>query len=81
VAAAAAVPVFASAASAAPARGTVIVGRGTGHESVAIMVEGNTISADYYGTFTAGGPVTARGAQHNRFEDVTSAFGSSPAHP
>jgi nitrous oxidase accessory protein NosD len=45
---------------------------------LAITVEGNTISADYYGIFTAGGPVTVRGAQHNRFQRVTSPFGSSP---
>jgi nitrous oxidase accessory protein NosD len=45
---------------------------------LAITVEGNTISADYYGIFTAGGPVTVRGAEHNRFERVTSPFGSSP---
>src|ERR1700761_7200271 len=45
---------------------------------LAITVEGNTISADYYGIFTAGGPVTVRGAGHNHFERVTSPFGSSP---
>ena len=45
---------------------------------LAITVEGNTISDDYYGIFSAGGPVTVRGAQHNRFQGVTSPFGSSP---
>ena len=45
---------------------------------LAITVEGNTISGDYYGIFTAGGPVTVRGADHNRFQGVTSPFGSSP---
>jgi hypothetical protein len=45
---------------------------------LAITVEGNTISGDYYGIFTAGGPVTVRGAGHNRFQHVTSPFGSSP---
>jgi len=80
VAAAAAAPVFASGQPrTGPGHGDR--GPGTYHESVAITVEGNTISADYYGIFTAGGPVTVRGAQHNCFEDVTSAFGSSPTHP
>ena len=45
---------------------------------LAITVAGNTISGDHYGIFTAGGPVTVRGASHNRFSDVTSPFGSSP---
>ena len=45
---------------------------------LAITVEGNTISDDFYGIFTAGGPVTVHGADRNRFEHVTSPFGSSP---
>jgi hypothetical protein len=97
VAAAAAVPVFASAASAAPATASrpAAGAFGSGVTPVYVAPAGragaagqscasaayasiHTISADYYGIFTAGGPVTVRGAQHNRFQGVTSPFGSSP---
>jgi nitrous oxidase accessory protein NosD len=45
---------------------------------LAITVEGNAISGDHYGIFTAGGPVTVHGANRNLFDHVTSPFGTSP---
>ena len=45
---------------------------------LAITVEGNTISGDHFGIFTAGGPVTVHGADQNHFQHVTSPSGSSP---
>lgn len=45
-----------------------------------IVVAGNTIFDNYYGIFTAG-PVTVKGAKHNRFIHVNRRFGSYPTYP
>jgi nitrous oxidase accessory protein NosD len=45
---------------------------------LAITVRGNVISADNFGIFTAGGPVTVQGQNQNAYRDVTSDMGSTP---
>jgi parallel beta-helix repeat protein len=48
--------------------------------SQSIVVTGNTIFNNYYGIFTAG-PVTMKGARHNRFVHVRRRFGHYPTYP
>ncbi len=43
-----------------------------------ITVRGNVISGDHFGIFSAGGPITVNGAQHNVYAHVTTDLGTSP---